>query len=75
MSNERETVLFVEGMTCHSCVRHVTAALKDVDGVEKVEVKLREGTALVRFDSAAATIDQLIEAVREAGYESQATTV
>ena len=75
MSNERETVLVVDGMTCHSCVRHVTAALEDVDGVEKVEVKLKEGTALVRFDAAEATIDQLIEAVREAGYESQAKAV
>ena len=75
MSNERETVLVVEGMTCPSCVRHVTAALKDVDGVEKVEVKLKEGIALVRHDATEATIGQMIEALREAGYESQPKAV
>jgi copper chaperone len=75
MSNERETVLVVEGMTCHACIRHVTQALKDVDGVEKVEVRLKEGVALVRHDATEATIGQMIEALREAGYESQPKAV
>jgi len=71
MSNPRETVLAVEGMTCPSCVRHVGEALKDVAGVEKVELDLRNGIAVVLHDATEAPIDRLIEAVREAGYESQ----
>jgi copper chaperone CopZ len=30
-------------MSCGSCVHHVDVALKDVDGVSKVDVRLRNG--------------------------------
>ena len=39
--------LKVEGMTCNHCVMAVTKALKKVPGVEKVEVSLEKGEALV----------------------------
>ena len=66
---QRNTVLNVLGMSCGSCVRHVTAALAAVHGVSKVDVKLRSGTAVIEHD-AEATTTQLIEALRETGYES-----
>lgn len=71
MNDKTQTTLDVEGMSCPSCIRHVNAALKDLDGVEQVEVKLREGKVAVVHASALAT-KQLIEALREAGYESRA---
>ena len=71
MNKERDTVLEVQGMTCPSCIRHVTAALTEVDGVEKVDVKLRDGLVVVQHDASAAPIDRLIDALRDAGYESQ----
>jgi copper chaperone len=71
MSHERDTVLDVQGMTCPSCIRHVTAALKEVGGVAKVDVKLKDGLVLVQHDASAAPVDRLIDALREAGYESQ----
>jgi copper chaperone len=71
MSTERDTILEVQGMTCPSCIRHVTAALNEVDGVEKVDVKLRDGLVVVQHDASAAPIDRLIDALRDAGYESQ----
>ena len=71
MSNERDTVLTVEGMTCPSCIRHVTDALKDLDGVDQVDVKLKEGIAVVRHDATEAPVDRLIDALRDAGYESK----
>ena len=71
MSNERDTVLEVQGMTCPSCVRHVSAALNELDGVEKVDVKLRDGLVVVQHDASAAPTARLIEALREAGYDSQ----
>jgi copper chaperone len=67
-----DTVLDVQGMTCHACIRHVTTALTELDGVAKVAVRLRDGTVAVRHDTAQAPVAQLIEALREAGYESQA---
>ena len=72
MSNERDTVLAVQGMTCPSCIRHITEALEEVDGVAGVAVELRQGVVRVQHDLAAAPVDRLIDALRDAGYESQA---
>jgi len=67
--NQRDTILTVTGMSCGSCVRHVTSALRAVPGVSNVNVQFRTGLAEIRHDDEAA-IDALISAVREAGYES-----
>jgi copper chaperone len=71
MNNQKDTVLTVQGMTCGSCIRHVTHALKELEGVGAVEVKLREGIVLVKHDATEAPVDQLIDALRDAGYDSQ----
>ena len=71
MTIQRDTILTVQGMTCGSCVRHVTTALKELDGVEKVDVKLRDGIVVVQHDASEAPVDSLMDALREAGYESQ----
>jgi copper chaperone CopZ len=62
--------LLVEGMTCAHCVRAVTEELNALDGVEVVDVDLREGSAsVVRIASTgAATSDEVAAAIDEAGY-------
>ncbi|KAB2911343.1 MAG: heavy-metal-associated domain-containing protein [Kofleriaceae bacterium] len=72
MSSQQDTVLDVQGMTCPSCIRHVTEALKNLDGVGAVEVKLRDGIVVVKHDVAEAPVGRLIVALRDAGYESRA---
>ncbi|BAP89031.1 heavy metal transport/detoxification protein [Burkholderiales bacterium GJ-E10] len=42
-----ETKLKITGMTCEHCVRAVTKALKKVPGVEKADVTLTPGDAVV----------------------------
>ncbi|WP_433931060.1 heavy-metal-associated domain-containing protein [Sorangium cellulosum] len=64
-----ETILHVDGMSCPSCIRHIDSALRALDGIAKVEVRLREGTVVVRHDPASAPVDALAEAVRGAGYD------
>jgi copper chaperone CopZ len=66
---QQETLLKVDGMSCRSCVHHVDVALKDVDGVSKVDVRLREGQVLVHHD-AATPVERLVKALADAGYES-----
>lgn len=58
----------IEGMTCGHCVRAVTTALEKLPGVERVEVDLTSGTAVLAGtpDAAAA-----LAAVREEGYQAQ----
>jgi copper chaperone len=72
MSNKKETVLKVDGMTCSSCIRHVEAALGELEGIDKVEVKLKDGTVRVEHDPSRSTIDQMIRVLGDAGYESRA---
>jgi copper chaperone len=68
--NNKEVLLDVMGMTCPSCIRHVSAALTDLDGVLKVDVRLRDGKVLVQYDADRVELDALTEALREEGYES-----
>jgi copper chaperone len=68
--NNKEILLDVVGMTCPSCVRHVNAALAGVEGVTKVDVRLREGRVLIQYDSDVVNVNELQEALGEAGYES-----
>ncbi len=65
---EKATSLDVQGMTCPSCVEDLRAILADLDGVDRVEVRLREGKVIVRHDPAAAPVERLIEVLGGAGY-------
>lgn len=71
MSNEQDTILEVQGMSCPSCIRHVSSALTELEGVDKVDVKLRDGIVVVKHDRAQAPVAQLIETLDEAGYASK----
>ncbi|MCX7800461.1 MAG: cation transporter [Fimbriimonadales bacterium] len=63
------TYLRVEGMTCMMCVKHVANALPAVPGVEGAKVSLSEKRAAV-LHGEQATVDALIAAVKQAGYEA-----
>ena len=60
----------VLGMTCASCQHHVEEALRRTAGVESARVDLMAHRASVVFDPALAAPEQLVEAVRGAGYEA-----
>lgn len=61
------TKIVVQGMTCGNCVRHVTEALEEVQGVSSVDVQLEGGNVTIE---SAADLDAaaLKSAVEEAGY-------
>ena len=56
----------VAGMTCGSCVNRITRAVRRLDGVTKVDVDLRRGTATVRRESALVSNAALAAAVEAA---------
>lgn len=62
------TILQVEGMTCHGCVRRIDHALRMIDGVMDVDVQLRAGRVRVCHDRRAAPLEVLVAALRESGY-------
>ena len=59
----------VEGMTCGGCVASVTRALERLDGVQSARVSLADGAAEVDYDPERVGADQLVQAVRDAGFE------
>ncbi|GAA2166055.1 MULTISPECIES: heavy-metal-associated domain-containing protein [Glycomyces] len=63
-----ETVYEVKGMTCGHCAGSVTQEISALPGVENVDVALETGEVTVK-SAAALTVDQVREAVDEAGYE------
>ncbi|HEY9365399.1 MAG TPA: cation-translocating P-type ATPase, partial [Agromyces sp.] len=65
--------LGIEGMTCASCVGRVEKRLGRLDGVE-AEVNLATEKARVSFPSTT-SIDELVEAVRAAGYTAHVPAV
>lgn len=60
--------LQVQGMSCGSCVKKVTQALRALNGVSEVTVDLQSGRVRVTGDPDS---NALLAALREAGYPAQ----
>ena len=60
----------VLGMTCASCQHHVEEALRSTTGVESAHVDLMAHRANVIYDPATAAPEQLVQAIRSAGYDA-----
>ena len=57
-------ILEIDGMSCSNCVKHVEAALLDVDGVDVLEVEVGRAVVDTEVDE-----DTLRDALEEVGYE------
>ena len=63
-----QTVLKIEGMTCAGCAGSVEKALAAVPGVRTASVNLMMEDAAVTYEADRTTVRDLVEAVRNAGY-------
>ncbi|GIV66139.1 MAG: copper-translocating P-type ATPase [Bellilinea sp.] len=68
MSEIRQVVLPVTGMTCANCVATIERNLKKQTGVQSVVVNLSSERAVVEFDPQLVGLDDLIQRVQRAGY-------
>jgi copper chaperone CopZ len=66
-----DTLLDVTGMSCPSCVRHISAKLHALEGVTKVQVRFQEKRVLVTHETEATPVAALVEALQDAGYASK----
>ncbi len=64
-----EETLPIIGMTCASCVSRVEKALRTPPGVLRADVNLATEKATVSYIPGQATYEDLVEAVRGAGYD------
>lgn len=68
-TTNNQITLKIQGMTCASCVNHVTKSLHKVDGVVSADVNL--ATEEARINSKGAHPQALINSVKSAGYDAQ----
>jgi len=62
--------LKIDGMSCGHCVMSVQKALRALDGVQVEQVQV--GSAQLRFDPATRNVDDIFNAIRDAGFEPSA---
>src|SRR5918996_2644636 len=71
-TNEKERLtrisIPVVGMTCASCVRRVERTLSKKEGVAEASVNFAAEKASVTYEPAATSPDELVGAIRDAGY-------
>ena len=68
---EKTITLAVDNMTCALCPITVSRAIQAVPGVVAVEVDLNTHIAIVVFDDAVASVQQVADASTNAGYPAR----
>lgn len=68
LAAERTVRMHVENMTCALCPITVRTTMERVPGVKDVKVDLESKTATVVFDDTQATVGEIAEASRQAGF-------
>ena len=69
MSDTKNLILPVTGMTCANCVATVERSLKKANGVQSAAVNLSSERATVEFDPSLVTLGDLVVRVQRAGYD------
>jgi copper chaperone len=65
----RTVELAIDGMTCGGCVHSVKNVLESIEGVTSAEASLEKAQATVTYDPAKADVNEMREAVTDAGYQ------
>jgi len=68
MSQNKQIVLPITGMTCANCVATIERNLKKMDGVNSAVVNLSSERAMIEFTPEKVEIDEIIGRVKHAGY-------
>jgi copper chaperone CopZ len=59
------------GMHCSSCSMLIEMTVSDLEGVSTAEVDYVKGTAHIEFDPSVVSVDEILVAIREAGYTAE----
>ena len=65
----------IKGMSCASCVRHIEKALSSLSGVSETAVNLGGEYAEILWNPKAIKASDILNAVKQAGYEPEIRTV
>lgn len=71
LNTTTHTLLRAEGFSCPSCVSKIEKQVGRLDGVENVKVHFASSRIEVDHDAGKASVDDLVAAVKKAGYEAK----
>lgn len=74
MKTVTKTILRSDELSCPSCVNNIESNLNRKDGVEKATVHFSTGRIEVKHQPDVISEDELVEAVRQSGYESKVSS-
>lgn len=60
----------VNGMTCSACSSSILRELERLHGVHRASVSLATGRATISYDTNVITVEELLDAVKEMGYDA-----
>ena len=69
-----KTEIEISSAQCGMCANAISQALKNVDGVKKVNVDLGAKIAMVIFDPTVVQIENLESSISNAGYQANETS-
>lgn len=65
----------ISGMTCDGCAASVKVALEEIAGVTSATVSYEKGEAIVTYDAARVTTEQLKKAINGIGFKAEAVKI
>jgi copper chaperone CopZ len=71
LAEPKQIALAIDGMTCDACVKSVTAEFRKTGSVGECAVDLKTKEARLTYDAARLKEDDLLIAVRRAGYTAK----
>lgn len=74
MKTLTKTILRSDELSCPSCINNIESNLNKKDGVEKATVHFSTGRIEVEHQPNLITVGELVEAVRQSGYESKVSS-
>lgn len=64
-----QATLQIDGMTCMGCVNSIKKAVAAMQDVHNLTVDLQKGTATVDFDDHKISLENIKQAIDDAGFE------
>jgi len=70
MNTLTKTILRSDELSCPSCISNIESNLNNIEGIEEATVHFSTGRIEVAYDADMVSEQDLVEAVRQSGYES-----
>ena len=67
----KELKFKIEGMHCTGCSTRLQKVLNNLEGVEEAEVSLEAKQVMIKYDEDKISIEEIKEAIEDAGFKAE----